>query len=87
MNNVEQFATDVINNFVRDITDHIFLYIQNDKGLMDKYMSLFNDNYLKDVNPIIGMKVKEILNLENNGESEQAKSCLIKTYTYHKVKS
>lgn len=85
--NVDDFAEEVIRGFVRDITDHIFIYIQNDTKLLRDYMSLYNDHNLKQVNPRIGQKVKEILKLDDDGENKEPKSGLITKYTCHKVKN
>jgi len=79
------YAEQVVNNFITDITDHVFLNIERNDDLMREYMSNVNLYGLDAVNTAIGKKVKERLNLENDGESDKPQSRLIKTYTRHKT--
>ena len=81
---VNDYAEQVVNNFITDITDHVFLNIERNDDLMREYMSNVGLYKLEPVNIAIGKKVKELLNLENNGESNEPKSRLIKSYTRHK---
>jgi hypothetical protein len=82
---VEQYAEKVVEDFVKDITDHIFCNIQYNKKLMREYQSQVNQFGLDAVNTTLGKKVKELLNLQNNGENNDPGSFLIKSYTYHKI--
>jgi hypothetical protein len=52
---------------------------------MRDYMTNVNRYGLDSVNMAIGMKIKERLALENDGENPGPKSRLIKSYTYHKI--
>ena len=81
---VNDYAEQVVNNFITDITDHVFLSIERNDDLMRKYMSNVNLYGLDAVNTTIGKKVKELLSLENIDESDTPKSRLIKSYTRHK---
>jgi hypothetical protein len=83
---VEKYAEQVVINFIRDITDHVFVSIERDDNLMREYMSNVNLYELDSVNKAIGKKVRELLNLENDNENSEPKSRLIKTYTMHKIK-
>ncbi|MDR2478909.1 MAG: hypothetical protein LBD48_06315 [Treponema sp.] len=82
----EEYAEEVVRNFVKEITDHVFLAIQHDENLMREYQSNVNRFHLAPVNTAIGKKVRELLNLENDGVNNSPKSWLIKDYTCHKTK-
>ena len=74
----------VVNKFIHDITDHVFLGIERDDEVMRDYMTNVNRYGLDAVNMAIGLKIKECLCLENDGENPKPKSRLIKSYTFHK---
>jgi len=84
--NVNEYAEKVIDNFIYEITDHIFLSIEQNSSIMREYMTNVNRYGLDTLNMAIGSKIKEKLALENVGENNEPKSCLIKSYTYHKIK-
>ena len=85
--NQNEYAETIVKKFIRDITDYVFLAIQNDKELMSDYQTNVNRNGLQEVNMAIGDKIKTLLNLENDdGENKNPKSHLIKSYTYHKLR-
>jgi hypothetical protein len=79
------YAEEVVNGFIKDITDHVFLTIQHNEELMREYQTNVNRYGLDKVNMAIGKKVKTMLNLENDGVNDKPKSKLIKDYTYHKL--
>jgi hypothetical protein len=81
---VNDYAEQVVDNFIRDITDHVFLSIEQDDDAMREYMTNVNRFNLEPVNMAIGLKIKERLGLENDGENSNPKSRLIKSYTYHR---
>jgi len=85
MMNVNQYAEKVVNDFITDITDYVFLAIENDDAAMREYMSKVNEFGLTQVNTTIGKKVREILKLENIDESDNPKSRIIQTYTRHRT--
>ena len=84
--NANEYAEQVVNDFITDITDHVFLSIERDEKLMRKYMENVNRYGLDAVNMTIGRKVKEMLNLENLDENDNPKSRIIQSYTRHKTK-
>ena len=84
--NQNDYAEALVKGFVREITDYVFLAIQNDDKLMSEYQTNVNRYGLQDVNMAIGDKVKTLLNLENDGINDKPKSRLLKTYSYHKLK-
>jgi len=85
--NVNEYAETLVKNFVRDITDHLFLSIQNDEALIRDYLTNVNRYGLDTLNMAIGEKIKTLLDLDDDGMNDKPKSHLIKAFTYHKVKS
>lgn len=83
MQSLEEYAEEVVKDFMTEITDHIFLHIQSNETLMREYQSHVYLNSLISVNTTIGKKVKEIFELENDSECSHPKSWLIKSYTKH----
>ncbi len=79
-----KYAEKIVKDFMRDITDHIFLNIQHDEKLMRKYQTCVNESSLKEVNTTIGKEVKKLFDLENDDECNTPRSWLIKSYTKHK---
>jgi len=84
---VNEYAEQVVNNFITDITDHVFLSIERDDILMREYMGNVNSYGLDAVNMAIGKKVWDILKLDNLDEKGKPKSRLIQTYTRHKIRN
>jgi len=84
--NVNEYAEQVVNDFIIDITDHLFLSIEREDKLIREYMKNVNRYGLDAVNMTIGRKIKEILNLENLDENDNPKSRIIQSYTRHKTK-
>jgi hypothetical protein len=83
-----EYAEQAVTEFIKNITDHVFLSIQQDRGTMRDYMSNVDRYGLDTVNMAIGKKVKTMLDLDDNGENiTEPKSTLIKGYTYHSVKN
>jgi hypothetical protein len=76
-----EYAEKVVLEFMRNITDHVFLNIQSNEGLMREYQTQVNENGLQAVNAAIGKKVKEIFQLENDVICSSPKSWLIKDFT------
>jgi hypothetical protein len=83
--NEQDYAEKVVNNFITDITDHVFLSIERDDELLREYTENAGRYVQDEVNKAIGKKVRELLNLQNNGENNNPKSRLIKTYTRHSI--
>jgi hypothetical protein len=84
--NANEYAKKVVLDFMRHITDHVFLSIQHNEERMREYQTRVNENSLLEVNQAIGKQVKVLFDLENDGVSSEPKSWLIKDYTLHKIK-
>ena len=80
-----EYVEKVVNTFIENITDHVFLAIERDDEAMREYMTNVNRFGLEELNRAIGLKVRERLHLEHDGEDHSPKSRLIKSYTRHKV--
>jgi hypothetical protein len=81
-----EYAEKIVLDFMRKITDHVFLNIQSNETLMREYQTQVNENSLQAVNQAIGRKVRELFDLENDGECNTPRSWLIKDFTFHKKK-
>lgn len=79
----DKYAETIVVDFIKNITDHVFLNIQHTEELMREYQSQVHENSLALVNQAIGKKVREIFDLENIVESNAPKSWLIKSYMLH----
>ena len=88
---MEQFIKKVLDQFTDDITDRVFLMIQNDSELMGEYLNLLDRHKenidLDTLNSNIGKYIKNHLNLDNIDECKDPKSTLIQTFTRHKIKN
>ncbi|MCK9560483.1 MAG: hypothetical protein M0R44_08580 [Candidatus Marinimicrobia bacterium] len=81
MSEITDFTAIVFSKFDKTITDKIFLFIQNDKELMSKYLRLIEIKSLDTVNQQIGKAIKKRFNLENIIEREyEPISTLIKSH-------
>ena len=87
---MKEFIESVLNKFTYDITDKVFLMIQEDKDLMIEYLDLLDRHKgnidLDTLNSNIGKSIKNYLNLENIDVSQEPKSTLIRTFMRHKIK-
>ncbi|NOQ35553.1 MAG: hypothetical protein GQ569_06615 [Methylococcaceae bacterium] len=53
------------------ITNEIFLVIQNNNDLMQEYLRAVEEVGLDTINPAIGKSVKELYDLENDGNKRE----------------
>jgi len=80
---LEKFQERLFKKFESEITDQIFLLIENDKELMQDYLKTVGENGFKNVNQTIGKSIKDRYNLGNLEEEHSPKSKLIQSYTKH----
>jgi len=84
---VKNYIDRVLNKFANDITDRVFLMIQNDKELMQEYLGLLASSAKKDgLNSKVGEQIRVKFNLKNAGRCNDPKSTLIRSYERHKIK-
>lgn len=86
---MNDFIEKVLNRFADDITDKVFLLIQNDPVLMKEYLHLVtakrkSEIGLDKLNMEIGKKTKEFFGLGDNGICRKPNSTIITQYTRHK---
>ena len=77
------FAEKALAKFSKQITDEVFLLIQNDRELMHEYLRLVEASGLDAVNQSIGRKVKERFGLQNvidDPREESPRSTLIQSH-------
>lgn len=80
----ELFAQNVVSRFYEELTDLVFLYIENDRELMLQYLRLVSESNLDTVNKALGKMIKEKFGVENLDMNRSPKSKLIQSYTKHK---
>ena len=61
MTTTNDYAEKLVKDFMANITDHVFLNIQNNESLMREYQTMVHEHSLLSVNTAIGKKVKELL--------------------------
>lgn len=78
---IKEFEDKVLKNFSKEITDQVFLFIQNDVKLMHEYLRLVGENGIDTVNQQIGKAVKIRYKLSNSdSRQDEPKSTLIKSH-------
>ena len=87
---MRNFIESVLNQFADNITDNVFLMIQNDPVLMREYLNLLNSSNqnhvdLNTLNSNIGREIKIRFSLDNTGICDNPSSTLIQTYERHKI--
>jgi hypothetical protein len=80
---VEKFAQKVVEQFCKELTDQMFLYIENNKDLMQEYLHLVSEEKLENVNRLLGSEFKKKFFVDNYKENVEPKSKLIVSYTEH----
>ncbi len=80
------FTQKVLEKFTEQITDQVFLMIQNDRSLYTEYCNQCHSHGKDKLNRDLGKAVKEYFELKNCDEAklEEVKSVLITSYTKHK---
>jgi len=81
---LDEFKKEALSAFTKEITDIFFCFIENDRELLQKYLRVIGrEADLDTTNTALGRAVKEWFKLENDGENEEPKSRLIRSYTKH----
>jgi hypothetical protein len=87
MNKLKEFKQKVMDQFSSEITDNVFLMIQNDKDLLFEYLKLLEGHKLNILNSSIAKEIKKRYNLDNKDLIiENPKSLLIQTHQSFKAK-
>ncbi len=80
MKNIDDFNQKTLDLFTQQITDEVFLFIQNNRELMHDYLNLVSKNDLNVVNSGIAKAIKKRYSLENKDTKGNPKSLLIQSY-------
>jgi hypothetical protein len=83
---VNDYAEKVVNDFITNITDYVFEVVKHNEKAMCEYVHMIEAFSKNRVNRAIGKKVREMLDLKNNGITKKQDKRIIKSYTRHKVK-
>jgi hypothetical protein len=82
--NIDAFVKKVIAHKNKEITDEVFLLIQNDRKFMREYLRLVETDGLDAVNKRIGRQIKEEYNLQNAADrNSEPISTLIESFQEH----
>ena len=73
----KDIAQKAIEKLNKQITNEVFLIIQNDKNLMHNYLKAIEKKGLDIVNRAIGMEVKKQYKLVNINDREENPSCTL----------
>jgi len=78
---LQEYSEELLSKFSKEITDQVFLSIQNDRKLMHEYLRLVSENGIDSVNKHIGKSVKKRYKLSNSdSRQDNPKSMLIKSH-------
>ena len=77
-----EYADKIVGIYKKNITDHVFQFIQNDKELFREYNSHVR-NHGGTVDQQIGKKVKAVFKLSNTGTCKKPENSLTRSYTKH----
>jgi hypothetical protein len=81
MNDLKEFKERIIRKFSSEITDSVFLMIQNDRELLQAYMKLLENHKQNVINSSIAKEIKKKYNLDNKDlKIKEPKSYLIKSH-------
>ena len=83
MNEIESFTENAISKVIAEITDRVFLEVQNNPELMQNYLQMLETKDARSINAEIGKYIRVRLGLTNIGREDSPKSTLIKSYEKH----
>ena len=83
----KEYVKKIVGEFIREITDNLFLYIEQDDERKREYMTNINRFGVQSINMALGAEIGEVLHLEGDGTNTNPKSSLIKNYTFRKPPS
>jgi hypothetical protein len=78
---IKEFLDEAIARKNRTMIDDFFLFIQNDRDLMKKYLYLVQDNDLQTVNQQIAKRIETEYSLTSCEENKEPESLLISSYS------
>lgn len=78
---IKDFTTQILEKFTEQLTDQVFLFIENDRELMSAYLHTVEEKNLNYVNSEIAKAIKAKFVLDVDGECKAPQSKLIQGYT------
>ena len=82
----EQLGKKLLNQFTRQITDAVFLFLENEPALYQEYQEVLKESSQSSVNSVLGKMITEAYGLDNLNKETHPKSQLLKKYTRHSVR-
>jgi hypothetical protein len=87
MTALQNFKNNIIDRFSSEITDNVFLMIQNERELLQDYLKLIENGKLNIVNSSIAKEIKKRYKLDNKDlQIKNPRSFLIKTHQSFETK-
>jgi|AntAceMinimDraft_16_1070373.scaffolds.fasta_scaffold692454_2 hypothetical protein len=85
---MKNFKKKVIDSFCENLTDRVFLMIQNDRDLMHDYLKIIaNSNSVASVNSELAKEIKKRFKLDNiNQRNKNPESSLIQGHEMFETK-
>lgn len=83
MKQTQDLAETALSKVIENLTDQVFIAIENDPELLKTYQGLIAENNAKVVNSEIGRHIRTRLGLTNTERATAPQSSLIKTYQKH----
>jgi hypothetical protein len=81
MSDLTAFKEKVIQRFSAEITDRVFLMIQNDRELLKEYINLLGTHPQKTINSSLAKEIKKRYGLDNKDlKNENPHSLLIQSH-------
>ena len=82
----EKLGKKLLSRFTRQITDQVFLFLQEDPELYQEYQERVRESTANGVNSVLGRMVTEAYDLVNLNKEKHPRSPLLKKYTRHAVR-
>lgn len=82
----EKLGKKLLSRFTRQLTDQVFLFLQQDPELYEEYQALVRDSSPNGVNSVLGRMITEAYDLVNLNKETHPQSPLLKKYTRHAVR-
>lgn len=82
----EKLGKKLLSRFTRQITDQVFLFLQEDPELYAEYQAQVRESTANGVNSVLGRMITEAYDLVNLNKEKHPRSPLLKKYTRHAVR-
>lgn len=82
----EKLGKKLLSRFTRQLTDQVFLFLQQDPELYQEYQALVRESSSNGVNSVLGRMITEAYDLVNLNKETHPQSPLLKKYTRHAIR-